>query len=107
MNVDIRLGEQFLLQGLGFGFAQLLAPDHIKLRVWERGAGITQACGSGACAALVAAARRGLTGRKATVSLPGGDLSIEWREDGHVIMTGPVELEFEERFAPELFRDVA
>lgn len=89
------------------GFAQLLAPDHIKLRVWERGAGITQACGSGACAALVAAARRGLTGRKATVSLPGGDLSIEWREDGHVIMTGPVELEFEERFAPELFRDVA
>jgi diaminopimelate epimerase len=86
------------------GFAQIVARDHIRLRVWERGAGITQACGSGACAALVAAARRGLTGRKATVSLPGGDLSIEWRADDHVIMTGPVEFEFEERFSPALFK---
>ena len=69
--------------------AAVKAPDHIVLRVWERGAGITRACGSGACAALVAAVRRELSARKAVVSLPGGDLTIEWREsDGHVLMTG-------------------
>src|SRR4029434_6347930 len=61
---------------------------HIRLRVWERGAGITRACGTGACAALVAAHRRGLTDRQATVTLDGGTLNIRWREDGHVIMTG-------------------
>ena len=84
--------------------AQVLDHEHILLRVWERGAGITQACGTAACATLVAAARLGLTGRKAKVSLPGGDLAIEWREaDGHVIMTGPVEMEFEGRFDPALF----
>lgn len=76
------------------GFVQVLAPDHIRLAVWERGAGLTLACGSGACAALVNAARRGLVGRRATVSLPGGDLVIEWREDGHVLMTGPVATAF-------------
>ena len=76
------------------GFVQVLAPDHIRLAVWERGAGLTLACGSGACAALVNAARRDLTGRRATVSLPGGDLVIEWREDGHVLMTGPVATAF-------------
>lgn len=76
------------------GFAQVLAPDHIRLVVWERGAGLTRACGSGACATLVNAARRGLTGRRATISLPGGDLEIEWREDGHVLMTGPVATSF-------------
>lgn len=70
--------------------AQVLSRDHIRMRVWERGAGITQACGTGACAVLVAAARRDLTGRSATVTLDGGDLHIEWRDDGHVIMTGPV-----------------
>jgi diaminopimelate epimerase len=76
--------------------AQVIAPDHIRLRVWERGAGATKACGSAACATLVAAARKGLTERKARVSLPGGDLVIDWREsDNHVLMTGPVELEFE------------
>jgi diaminopimelate epimerase len=68
---------------------QVLAPGRLRMRVWERGAGITRACGSGACAALVAAARRGLTGRRAEVELDGGALSIEWREDGHVLMTGP------------------
>ena len=73
------------------GFAQVLAPDRLRLVVWERGAGLTLACGSGACATLVNAARRGLTGREATVSLPGGDLRIAWREDGHVLMTGPAE----------------
>ncbi|HEV7334871.1 MAG TPA: diaminopimelate epimerase [Bosea sp. (in: a-proteobacteria)] len=84
--------------------AAVKAPDHIVLRVWERGAGITRACGSGACAALVAAVRRELSDRKATVSLPGGDLVIEWREsDGHVLMTGPVELEREGVLEPALF----
>jgi len=77
------------------GFAQVKAEDRICLRVWERGAGLTKACGTGACAALVAANRRGLTGRKATLELDGGELIIEWRDDNHVIMTGPVAVEFE------------
>ena len=72
------------------GFVQVLAPDRIRLRVWERGAGLTLACGSGACAALVNAHRRGLTGRRAAVLVDGGTLTIEWRSDGHVLMTGPV-----------------
>jgi diaminopimelate epimerase len=71
------------------GFAQVLAPDRIRLRVWERGAGLTRACGSGACAALVNAHRRGLTGRTAAVLLDGGELEIEWLESGGVLMTGP------------------
>ena len=75
--------------------AQVTGPEHIVLRVWERGVGLTRACGSAACAAVVAAARKKLTERRATVSLPGGDLVIEWREsDGHVLMTGPVALDF-------------
>jgi diaminopimelate epimerase len=69
--------------------AQVLSPAHIRMRVWERGAGITRACGTGACAVGVAAVRRGLTERKVTITLDGGDLVIEWRTDGHVIMTGP------------------
>lgn len=78
------------------GFAEIVSRDRIRLRVWERGVGETRACGTGACAALVAAARRGLTGRKATIELTGGELEIEWREsDGHVLMTGPIEVEFE------------
>ena len=77
------------------GFAQIKSPDRIRLRVWERGAGLTKACGTGACAALVAAHRRGLAGRKATVEMDGGELVIEWREaDGHVLMTGDVAVEF-------------
>ena len=76
------------------GFAQVLAPDHLRLVVWERGAGLTLACGSGACATLVNAARRGLSGREATVSLPGGDLRVTWREDGHVLMAGPAALAY-------------
>ena len=74
--------------------AQILDPGRIRMRVWERGAGITLACGTGACATLVAAARRGLTGRKAEVIVDGGVLTIEWREDNHVIMTGPVAVAF-------------
>ncbi|MBM3527770.1 MAG: diaminopimelate epimerase [Alphaproteobacteria bacterium] len=78
--------------------------EHIVIRTWERGAGLTKACGSAACAAAVAAARLKRTGRKVRVSLPGGDLLIEWRErDDHVLMTGPVEFEFEGRFDPALF----
>lgn len=77
------------------GFAQIKSPDRIRLRVWERGAGLTKACGTGACAALVAAHRRGLVGRKATIEMDGGELVIEWREaDGHVLMTGDVAVEF-------------
>ncbi|OIR06188.1 diaminopimelate epimerase [mine drainage metagenome] len=75
-------------------FAQILAPDRIRMRVWERGTGITQACGTGACATLVAAARRGLTGRAAEVILDGGSLHIHWRDDNHVLMTGPASLAF-------------
>ncbi len=70
--------------------------EHITLKVWERGAGLTRACGTGACAAAVAAARKRLTGRTVTVTLPGGDLKIEWRDsDDHMLMTGPVTYEFE------------
>ncbi len=76
------------------GFAQVLAPDRIKLIIWERGAGMTLACGSGACATIVNAARRGLTGRRASVELPGGVLEMEWRADNHVLMTGPVATSF-------------
>jgi diaminopimelate epimerase len=80
------------------GVATVLDHDRIRLRVWERGVGITRACGTGACAALVAGHRRGLTGRRATVALDGGTLDIRWREDGHVIMTGPAALAFEGSF---------
>jgi diaminopimelate epimerase len=68
--------------------AHIVSPDRIRMRVWERGAGITQACGSGACATLVAAARRKLTGRSATIVLDGGELQIDWLPDNHVRMTG-------------------
>ena len=78
------------------GFAEIKARDRIRLRVWERGAGLTKACGTGACAALVAASRRGLVDRSATIEMDGGELFIEWREsDGHVLMTGPVAFEFD------------
>jgi diaminopimelate epimerase len=75
--------------------AQVQGPSAIRLRTWERGAGLTKACGSAACAATVCAARKGLTGRQATVTLPGGPLHIEWRADDHIMMTGPVEIEHE------------
>ncbi len=76
-------------------FATVQSQERIRMRVWERGAGITQACGTGACAAAVAAARRGLAARKVDVVLDGGTLVIEWREsDGHVLMTGPATLAF-------------
>ncbi len=81
-------------EGVNVGFAHVVAPDRIRLRVWERGAGLTRACGTGACAAMVAAARRGLTGRTAVIEVDGGELGIEWDEaSDHVLMTGPVEVE--------------
>ena len=76
------------------GFVQVLAPDRIRLRVWERGAGLTLACGSGACAALVNAHRRGLTERRAMVLVDGGALEIEWTQAGRVLMAGPVATSF-------------
>jgi diaminopimelate epimerase len=84
------------------------ALDHIVIRTWERGAGLTKACGSAACATTVAAVRLGRTIRLVTVTLPGGDLGIEWREDdGHVLMTGPVEYEHKGRFDAALFATAA
>jgi len=76
------------------GVAQVTGPDTLRLRVWERGAGLTRACGSGACAAAVAAARRGLTGRRVRVVVDGGALDIAWRADCHVLMAGPVAISF-------------
>jgi diaminopimelate epimerase len=84
--------------------AHIVSREAIVIRTWERGAGLTKACGSAACAAAVAAARLKRTGRKVAVTLPGGALTIEWRErDDHVLMTGPVEFESEGRFDPSLF----
>jgi diaminopimelate epimerase len=83
--------------------AQVLTPNHIKLKVWERGAGLTKACGTAACATAVAAVRKRLTDRMMTISLPGGDLLLEWREaNNHVYMTGPTELDFEGEVPPRL-----
>jgi diaminopimelate epimerase len=88
--------------------AHIVARDHIVIRTWERGAGLTKACGSAACAAAVAAARLRRADRKVKVSLPGGELMIEWRQkDDHVLMTGSVELEFNGRFDSALFAKAA
>lgn len=80
--------------------ATVVDEERIRLRVWERGAGLTLACGSGACATLVAASRRGLTGRKAELMMDGGTLTAEWRDDGHVLLTGPVATSFTGMFDP-------
>ncbi len=84
------------------GFARIDAPDQIRLRVWERGAGLTLACGSGACAALVNAHRRGLTHRRAVVAMDGGSLTITWRTDNHVLMEGPVATVFAGHLADDV-----
>jgi diaminopimelate epimerase len=95
-------------EGANISLAHVISQEHVALKVWERGAGLTRACGSAACAALVAAARKGLTSRHAIVSLPGGDLDIEWLESNdHVAMTGPVEFEFETKLDPALFSGLA
>lgn len=81
-------------QRVNVGFAEVRSTEQIRLRVWERGAGLTKACGTGACAAVVAAHRQGRTGRKVEVIADGGSLEIEWRAgDDRVLMTGPIELE--------------
>lgn len=79
--------------------AAVTGPDAIALRVWERGAGLTRACGTGACATAIAAMRRRLTGRRVTVTLPGGPLTITWDDDDTIIMTGPATTSFEGWFA--------
>jgi diaminopimelate epimerase len=95
-------------QRANISLAWVASREHIVLRTWERGAGLTRACGSAACASAVAAARLRRTGRTVTVTLPGGDLTIEWRErDDHVLMTGPVAYEYEGRFDAALFANVA
>ena len=84
-------------QSVNVGFAEVKTKNHIRLRVWERGAGLTKACGTGACAAVVAGSRKGLIARRVNVTMDGGDLDIHWREDSdHVILTGPIELEYEQ-----------
>ncbi|HZD89164.1 MAG TPA: diaminopimelate epimerase, partial [Pseudolabrys sp.] len=86
--------------------AHIVDREHIVMRTWERGAGLTKACGSAACATAVAAARLKRTERKVRMTLPGGELSIEWRADNdHVLMTGPVEFEFEGKFDPAIFEN--
>jgi diaminopimelate epimerase len=89
-------GHPLFPEGANVSVAEIRGRHDIRLRVWERGVGMTRACGTAACAALVAAHRRRLTGRKAIIHLDGGPLAIEWREsDDHVIMVGPVTLEHE------------
>mgnify|MGYP000438568447 CR=1 FL=1 len=80
--------------------AEVAARDHLIIRTWERGAGLTRACGSAACAAAVAGARTGRTDRTIRLTAPGGDLRVEWRADDHVILTGPAEWEFSGSFDP-------
>ena len=88
--------------------AHVTSPEAITLKTWERGAGLTCACGTAACATAVAAARKDLTGRKLTVTLPGGALQMEWREgDDHILMTGPGTLEYEGLLDPALLRGQA
>jgi diaminopimelate epimerase len=88
--------------------AHIVDRDRIEMRTWERGAGLTKACGSAACATAVAAARLKRTNRIVTMVLPGGELVIEWREtDDHVLMTGAAEFEYEGQFDPALFTNVA
>ncbi len=80
--------------------AQVTGPDHLTIRTWERGAGLTRACGSAACAAAVCAARTRRTGRSVSLTAPGGQLHVEWCEDDHVVLTGAAEWEFSGTFDP-------
>ena len=87
-------------EGVNVGVASVASRDRISLRVWERGAGLTRACGTGACAAVVAAVERGLTDRIVTVALPGGELVISYDEDGQITMRGPASESFRGSFDP-------
>jgi len=99
--------DPFFPERANIGVAQVIAPGRMKLRVWERGAGLTLACGSGACAAVVAASRRGLVDRKADVLLQEGTLTIEWLRDGHVLMTGGIALAFKGELDRSLLPEVS
>ena len=90
-------------QGVNVNIAHVVDRTHLVLRVWERGAGLTLACGTGACATAVAAMRRGFVDRKVTVALPGGQLAVEWAADGHVVMMGPATLAFRGEIDLEAF----
>jgi diaminopimelate epimerase len=87
-------------------FAHVIGPDHLRMRVWERGVGVTLASGSSSCAVAVAAARRGLTGRKVRITLDGGDIRIDWQDDG-VWMTGPTAVVFRGHLSPDWLAGVA
>ena len=82
-------------EGVNFGLVNVVSPNEVNLRVWERGSGLTMACGTGACAAAVVTRLKGLTGDAVTVNLPGGQLDIEWSGRGSVIMEGPIKKVFE------------
>ncbi|WP_394658693.1 diaminopimelate epimerase [uncultured Novosphingobium sp.] len=103
-GVDLaRLGpdiehDQLFPERINVNVATITSRGSIRLRVWERGAGLTRACGTGACATAIGAMRRGLVDRKVIVKLPGGPLAIEWREDGEIIMTGPAAESFRGEF---------
>jgi diaminopimelate epimerase len=104
----VRLGPEIehdplFPERININVATVTARDAIRLRVWERGAGLTRACGTGACATAVGAMRRGLVDRRVTVTLPGGPLSIEWREDGQIVMTGPATESFRGSFDPATY----
>ena len=94
--------DRFFPERANIGVAQLMDEDRLRLRVWERGAGLTLACGSGACAAVVAATRRGLVKRRAQVIVDGGTLEVEWLRDDHVLMTGAIALAFKGELDPSL-----
>ncbi len=94
-------------QRINVEICQVLARDKLRMRVWERGVGITEACGSGAAATLVAAVRRGLADRKAEVVLDGGSLWIEWRADDHVMMTGTANAVYSGTFDKQFLAELA
>ena len=94
--------DRFFPERANIGVAQVIGENRLRLRVWERGAGLTLACGSGACAAGVAAARRGLTGRAVDVVMEHGTLGIEWLRDGHVMMTGGIAVAYTGELSPGL-----
>lgn len=94
--------DRFFPERANIGVARVIGENRLRLRVWERGAGLTLACGSGACAAGVAAARRGLTGRAVDVVMEHGTLGIEWLRDGHVMMTGGIAVAYTGELSPGL-----
>ncbi|MEM7507431.1 MAG: diaminopimelate epimerase, partial [Pseudomonadota bacterium] len=99
--------DAFFPEKTNVEFCQVIDAQTIRMRVWERGTGVTEACGSGACAAVVAAARKGLTGRSARVILDGGPLEITWTQDNHILMAGPTASVFEGVLSPDFVADHA